>query len=96
VRSSPAFVAQNVVVLQMPYRTEKISKKSSATVRTAEVIGQGACLVATDGFAAPCTWKRDGAAKFTLLLDSKGYPARLSPGNTWVIYAPPGSSITWQ
>lgn len=96
VRTSPSITAANLVIMKMPYRTEKISKKSSATVRTAEVTGNGECVVATDGFAAPCTWKRDGAAKFTLLLDSKGYPARLSAGNTWIMYVPPGSNISWE
>jgi hypothetical protein len=92
VRSSPSVAASNLIILIMPYRTAGVGK--NATVQTAEVTGSGACLVASDGFSAPCTWRRDGTLKVAVVLDSQGYPVRLSPGNTWIMYAPTGTTIT--
>jgi DUF3048 family protein len=93
-RAAPAVTVTNLIVLIMPYRVEAESNKVGApTVHTAEVFGNGQCLVASDGFSAPCTWNRDGAAKITLYVDGNGYPARLNPGPTWVMFAPPGSTI---
>lgn len=94
VRESPDISVTNLIIMIMPYETVPVAnKKGSATVRSATVIGHGTCLVAAGGFSSPCTWSQRPVDGVVNIVDGNGYPVRLTPGNTWVMFAPTGSKI---
>jgi hypothetical protein len=91
-RQGSSIVYTNLVVLVMPYRAVKTSNHGSY-IHTAEVFGSGDAWVAAGGLSVKCAWNRKGAFAASLVVDTDGYPARVLPGTTWMMYAPTGTSV---
>ena len=82
VRTSPDVAVTNLIIMIMPYETVPVTnKRGAATVRSATIIGQGTCLIASGGFSSPCTWTQRPVDAVPDILDANGYPVRLSPGH---------------
>ncbi len=91
-RAGSAIACANLAVLVMPYRSVATSNHGGS-IRTAEVFGSGAAWVAAGAFAVHGSWSRKGAFGASLVLDASGFPARVVPGTTWMLYAPTGSTV---
>lgn len=77
--------ADNVVVLEVPYRPSKADPNSPE----AQTVGSGKALVFTLGRVVVGTWTRDKTSQPWTLADKEGRPIALTPGRTWVELATP-------
>ena len=60
-----------------------------------QTTGQGQALFFRDGTELAGTWRKDAATSALQLLDARGNPVLLNPGQTWIEAAPAGSAVTW-
>ena len=77
----------NVVVLEVQYGTSTIDANSPE----AHTVGSGPAYVFTDGQRIDGTWSRAAATDPIKLNDGQGREIGLTPGQTFVELAPPGS-----
>lgn len=82
-RLSPA----NVAVLETPYGASPADARSPE----AHTVGSGPAYVFTGGQLVVGTWQRSSSTERIQLLDSNGAEILLTPGQTFVELAPPGS-----
>jgi len=66
--------------------------QSGAPVPEAELIGEGAAWVFTDGKVVRGRWRKPSPEAVTEYLDSSGAPIRMTPGPTWIELARPGKA----
>lgn len=78
---------ENVVVLEVPYGTSSIDAESPE----AETIGLGRAWVFTAGRLVTGVWSRGTADEPITIVDTDGDPIGLTPGQTFIELAPPGS-----
>jgi len=78
---------ENVVVLEVPYGTSSIDAESPE----AETVGLGRAWVFTAGQLITGVWSRGAADEPITIVDTDGDPIGLTPGQTFVELAPPGS-----
>ncbi len=78
---------ENVVVLEVPYGTSSIDAESPE----AETVGLGRAWVFTAGRQVTGVWSRGAADEPITILDTDGDPIGLTPGQTFIELAPPGS-----
>ncbi|MEL6983378.1 MAG: DUF3048 domain-containing protein, partial [Actinomycetota bacterium] len=78
---------ENVVVLEVPYGTSSIDAESPE----AHTVGSGRAWVFTAGQLVTGTWARSASEDPIAVLDPDGDPIGLTPGQTFVELAPPGS-----
>ena len=83
VRLTPA----NVVVLEVAYGSSSIDAESPE----ADTVGSGRAWVFTSGQVVAGTWRRSSSDQPIALRDGGGDPIGLTPGQTFVELAPPGS-----
>jgi hypothetical protein len=88
----PKVPVANVIVQRTEYKTTNIAK-GGVKAPKAKVFGTGTCVVASAGQSANGKWNRQSPDSMTLFVDSESFPFRLAPGPTWVILAPPGTSV---
>ena len=81
----------NLVVQDVLYKA--LTSAKDPTVHTAEVVGTGAATVIGNGFAVACTWIRAQPLKITNYFDSRSLNVALTPGRTWIILAPAGTTV---
>lgn len=77
----------NVIVLEVTYGTSSIDAESPE----ARTIGSGRAWVFTAGRVVAATWSRSAPTDPIALHDGDGAPVALTPGQTFVELAPPGS-----
>jgi hypothetical protein len=99
----PRAAVSNLIIQTVRYRQVFLSHKYGITAPSARVIGRGPALVitgnsdaappASSGLAAAGTWSKPGLAAVTNYLDRQNIPMALQPGPSWVILAPPGTTV---
>lgn len=85
--------AKNVVVLEVAIDSSIVDPKNGIVPRTIMISG-GRAWVFEDGRSVEGTWSKADQTAPIVLLDSKGAPIKLAPGNTWVELMPSTSKIT--
>jgi len=83
----------SVVVLTMPYKTVSIRRPVARDLPSAQVLGEGPALAVSGSSAATGSWRKGGLRQMCNVVDGSGFPVRLQPGTTWVVYAPTGSTV---
>lgn len=78
---------ENVVVLEVTYGTSSIDAESPE----AHTVGTGRAWVFTAGRLVAGSWSRSASDQPIAILDTDGDPIGLTPGQTFVELAPPGS-----
>jgi hypothetical protein len=78
---------ENVVVLEVPYGTSSIDAESPE----AHTVGSGPAWVFTAGQLVAGSWSRSSSDQPISVVDGNGDPIGLTPGQTFVELAPPGS-----
>lgn len=77
----------NVVVLEMTYGVSPADNNSPEV----QSIGSGNAFVFTNGQIVFGTWSRSAASQPIAILDANNNPIALTPGNTMIELAPPGT-----
>ena len=77
----------NVVMLEVPYGVSSVDAESPE----AHTVGSGPAYVFTAGRRVNGTWRRSSSHEPIELVDADGDPIALTPGQTFVELAPPGS-----
>lgn len=90
--AGPKVPVANVIVQRTVYKSTNIAK-GGVKAPKAKVFGTGTCVVASAGRSANGKWNRRSPDALTLFVDSDSFPFRLAPGRTWVILAPPGTTV---
>ncbi len=86
--------ATNVVVQQVPYDALVVPHTGGRTEGSPNLEGQGkAAILSGPRVDAEGSWNRPGRSTSTKFIGGDGTPIRLSPGITWVLLVPAGSSI---
>lgn len=88
----PHVTAANVVVQHTRYKETNIAK-GGVKAPKAKVFGRGACEVVSGPRSARGHWNRQEANALVLYVDSDSFPFRFRPGRTWVVLAPPGTTV---
>ena len=76
--------ATNVVLIETKQIDSKLDAQGGAMVPDQKFKGEGKALVATGGKVVEATWKKAGVTDPLELVDAKGEPILLAPGNTWI------------
>ena len=87
----PRVTVANVIVQHTEYKQTNIAH-GGVTAPKAKVFGKGACQVVSGAHAATGRWNRQAADSLMLYVDVASFPFRLTPGRTWVVLAPPGTT----
>ncbi len=99
----PRTAVSNLIIQTVRYKQVFLSRKYGLTAPSARVIGSGRAVVVTGnadagppddrGLAAPAIWSKPGLDSVTNYLDLQHITMALQPGPSWVILAPPGSTV---
>jgi hypothetical protein len=93
--SSGAQIApQNVVIQVVTTRTLGYKDQSGTNVVESNVVGSGDAWFFSGGRMTQGRWSKSSQTAVTKYTDSAGKPVKLSPGRTWVHFAPTGTAIT--
>lgn len=76
--------AHNVVVQFVSYHDTGHRDTSGAIVYEADLVGEGAAWLLTDGKVIEGRWSKSSAEAVTQFTDGSGTPLELTPGRTWV------------
>jgi hypothetical protein len=100
----PAVSVANLIVQTVPYKTVYLSHRYGITAPSARVFGHGPAVVLSStadtpargpgGLAVHATWSKPASADLTDFVDSRQAPIEFAPGNTWIILAPPGTTLS--
>jgi hypothetical protein len=97
----PPVRVANVVVQTVPYKTIGINKRAGISAQVAQVLGRGHAEVlsgsaagGSGGTAASGTWAKTHIRDVTNYLENSGSPMAFQPGPTWIILAPPGTTVS--
>lgn len=82
----------NVIVMFVPYRATGDQDSAGNSVPEADLVGTGTVWVMTDGKLVEGTWSKPAKSAVPTFVDAAGDTIQLTPGQTWVELAPPGSS----
>jgi Protein of unknown function (DUF3048) N-terminal domain/Protein of unknown function (DUF3048) C-terminal domain len=85
---------QNLVVQFVPEHTLNYVDPSGTKVVEATVTGTGDAWFFSAGRMTKGHWSKDSASAATVFTDSAGNTVKLSPGRTWVHFAPVGTPVT--
>ncbi len=85
---------QNLVVQFVPEHTLSYVDPSGTKVVEATVTGSGDAWFFSAGRMTKGHWSKDSASAPTTFTDSSGSTVKLSPGRTWVHFAPLGTAVT--
>jgi hypothetical protein len=93
--SSGAQVApQNVVVQFVSMHSLDYVDQSGTKVVESTVVGKGDAWVLSGGRVTKGRWSKESAGAPTSYTDATGTPVKLTPGRTWVHFAPVGTPVT--
>jgi hypothetical protein len=97
----PPVRVANVIVQTVPYKTIGINKRAGISAQVAQVLGRGHAEVlsgsaagGSGGTAASGTWAKTHIRDVTSYLENSGSPMAFQPGSTWIILAPPGTTVS--
>jgi hypothetical protein len=97
----PQASVANLIIQFVSFKTVYLSRKYGQTTQSARVIGTGRAVVFSGatpggggGTAATGSWDKPGLTGLTDYFDAAHLPMGFSPGPTWVILAPAGTSIS--
>jgi hypothetical protein len=97
----PAVRVSNVVVQTVTYKFVGINARGGRSAEVAQVIGRGHVEVlsgsaagGSGGTAASGTWAKPHIRDVTSYLESSGAPMAFQPGSTWIVLAPPGTTVS--
>lgn len=82
----------NLVVQRVRYKTIANPHLPAGT-RTALATGAGECTALARGQLVRCTWQRPGRRRVTNYADSTAAALRFSRGRTWIVLAPPATTV---
>lgn len=88
----PHVTAANVVVQHTAYKETNVAH-GGVKAPKAKVFGRGTCEVVSGPRTARGHWNRQAANALVLYVDSESFPFRFRPGRTWVVLAPPGTTV---
>ena len=88
VRGGGAVVAENVVVIHVPYLDTAATDASHAPVPEPAVLGAGPATFLVDGMQSEGHWSKSAVALPFRFTDAKGSTVALRRGVTWVLLAP--------
>ena len=88
VRGGRAVVAENVVVIHVPYLDTAATDASHAPVPEPAVLGAGPATFLVDGMQSEGHWSKSAVALPFRFTDAKGSTVALRRGVTWVLLAP--------
>lgn len=95
VTASGARIApQNLVVQFVRTHTLNYVDQSGSKVVGAEVTGRGDAWILSGGRITKGRWSKGSDSAATRFTDASGTPVKLSPGRTWVHFAPVGTPVT--
>ncbi len=83
-----AITPENVVIMMTPYTQSPADSRSPHAI----TVGEAQAFILTDGKVIEGVWSRPGPEVPIGLFDAELNPVALTPGNTWVGLAPPGSA----
>jgi len=97
----PAVRVANVVVQTVTYKTIGINARAGLSAQVAQVIGSGHAVVlsgsaagGSGGTAASGTWSKQHLKDVANYFETSGSPMAFQPGSTWIILAPPGTTVS--
>ena len=85
--------ATNILVQYVSISTSKYTDHNGVATPVSKTIGSGKAVLFRDGQRYDGTWARPSAAAATTWSVAGGAPLTLSPGRTWVLLLPVGSSL---
>ena len=85
--------ARNVIVQTVPYASIVIPRSGRQTEQNPTVFGTGSAVLMPAGAVVPGAWSRGGREATTGYTDTKSNGVRLSPGSTWVLLVPKGTTV---
>jgi hypothetical protein len=85
---------QNLVVQFVPMHTLDYVDPSGTKVVESTVTGSGDAWFFSGGRMVKGHWSKDSASSPTTFTDAAGNTVKLSPGRTWVHFAPVGTPVT--
>ncbi len=88
-----ALAVSTVVVLTMPYKVLSL-RRPARSLPDAEINGAGPALAVSGGQSARGSWSKPGTKLLCNVIDTGGYPMRFAPGASWIVYAPPHTTVT--
>ena len=89
---APRVRVANLLLSSTVYR-ELQADKAGTTVLNASVVGRGALTAVSGDRLVKGRWNRPSRNAVATYLDSSGVPLRLRPGATWIVMAPPGTTV---
>jgi len=82
----------NLVLQEVAYKQVRLYG-NGPYVPSARVLGKGKATVLSGGAAARGGWYKPSSTQLTNYVDAAQTAVRLSPGTTWIVLLPPGSSV---
>ena len=92
--SGAQIAPQNVVVQFVALHTLDYVDQSGTKVVESTVVGSGDAWILSAGRITKGHWSKDSASAPTKFTDASGSPVKLTPGCTWVHFAPVGTPVT--
>jgi hypothetical protein len=97
----PSISVANLIIEDVGYSTVAVNAKHGITTTQAGVVGSdtvqvfsGSASGGTGGTGASGHWSKPHSGLVTNYFDSNGAPMAFSPGPTWVILAPSGTTVS--
>ncbi|HEV7865132.1 MAG TPA: DUF3048 domain-containing protein [Acidimicrobiia bacterium] len=91
--SGAQIAPQNVVVQFVSLHSLDYVDQSGTKVVESTVIGKGDAWIISAGRVTKGRWSKDSATAPTRFTDLTGNPVKLTPGRTWVHFAPVGTPV---
>ena len=85
---------QNLVVQFVSLHTLDYVDQSGTKVVESTVVGSGDAWILSAGRVTKGHWSKDSASAPTRFTDASGSPVKLTPGRTWIHFAPIGTPVT--
>jgi hypothetical protein len=92
--SGAQIAPQNVVIQFVSLHTLDYVDQSGTKVVESTVVGSGDAWILSAGRVTKGHWSKDSASAPTRFTDGSGNPVKLTPGRTWVHFAPLGTPVT--
>ena len=84
---------KNVIVMFVRFAPLPGDKRPELLRLEGDVVGSGRAIIATNGKTLTGTWSKASNTAPTLFFDSKGRPAALTPGQTFIQVVPIGTGV---
>ena len=92
--SGAQIAPQNLIVQFVSMHTLNYVDQSGTKVVESTVTGDGDAWILSGGRITKGHWSKDSASAPTRFTDAAGRPVKLTPGRTWVHFAPVGTPVT--